>query len=152
MLRLLLFLTALLLVAPAPAAASEKPLDIDVALLAETDSPAPGEAVTLAFSFTPKPGWHGYWLNPGDAGLPARAEWQLPLGAEVEPLRFPVPKTLVISGLMNYVYEGPHAVLTRLACRPASRRARRCRSGSGSITSPAPTRSASRSAPTWRWI
>jgi DsbC/DsbD-like thiol-disulfide interchange protein/cytochrome c biogenesis protein CcdA len=114
MLRLLLFLTALLLVAPAPAAASEKPLDIDVALLAETDSPAPGEAVTLAFSFTPKPGWHGYWLNPGDAGLPARAEWQLPLGAEVEPLRFPVPKTLVISGLMNYVYEGPHAVLTRL--------------------------------------
>ena len=26
------------------------------------------------------PGWHGYWLNPGDAGLPMDVDWQLPKG------------------------------------------------------------------------
>jgi DsbC/DsbD-like thiol-disulfide interchange protein len=115
MIRILLTFLSLLWLAPAAAQPlSERSNDIAVELVAETDAPAAGEPVTLAFSFTPKPGWHGYWLNPGDAGLPARAEWQLPEGAELEPLRFPVPKTLVISGLMNYVYEGPHAVLTRL--------------------------------------
>ena len=28
----------------------------------------------------PNPGWHGYWLNPGDAGLPMDVQWQLPRG------------------------------------------------------------------------
>ena len=113
--RFLLVLLAMLLAS----AASAQPLqpgrnNIPAELVAETGSPAPGRSVTLAFSFTPEPGWHGYWLNPGDAGAPARAEWQLPDGVTAEPLRFPVPKTLLISGLMNYVYEGPHAVLTAL--------------------------------------
>jgi thiol:disulfide interchange protein/DsbC/DsbD-like thiol-disulfide interchange protein len=114
MIRLLLLLLAL---AGGPAAA--QPLaagrnNIEVELVAETLAPAPGSDVTLAFSFTPKPGWHGYWLNPGDAGAPARVEWRLPAGAEAGPLRFPVPGTLLISGLMNYVFEGPHALLTTL--------------------------------------
>jgi DsbC/DsbD-like thiol-disulfide interchange protein len=120
MIRILLTLSAMLwaLLWAAPAAA--QPLgarsnNIAVELVAESDAPAAGQAVTLAFSFTPQPGWHGYWLNPGDAGAPARVEWQLPQGVQAEPLRFPVPQTLLISGLMNYVYEGPHAVLTRLA-------------------------------------
>jgi DsbC/DsbD-like thiol-disulfide interchange protein/cytochrome c biogenesis protein CcdA len=59
-------------------------------------------------------GWHGYWLNPGDAGLPMRAAWSLPAGASLGPLRFPVPSRLTIAGLMNYVYERDHAVLTKL--------------------------------------
>jgi len=116
MIRILLTLSAMLWAAPAAA----QPLaggtaNIAVELVAESDAPAAGQAVTLAFSFTPQPGWHGYWLNPGDAGAPTRVEWQLPAGVQAEALRFPVPQTLLISGLMNYVYEGPHAALTRLS-------------------------------------
>jgi cytochrome c biogenesis protein CcdA len=59
-------------------------------------------------------GWHGYWLNPGDAGLPMRVEWRLPPGFAVGPLRYPVPSRLEISNLMNYVYERDYAVLVRL--------------------------------------
>ena len=62
----------------------------------------------------PKPGWHGYWLNPGDAGLPMSVEWQLPPGVAAGPLRYPVPGKLTIAGLMNYVYERDYAVLVRL--------------------------------------
>jgi DsbC/DsbD-like thiol-disulfide interchange protein len=59
-------------------------------------------------------GWHGYWLNPGDAGLPMRVEWRLPPGFAVGPLRYPVPSRLEIANLMNYVYERDYAVLVRL--------------------------------------
>ena len=41
----------------------------------------PGGEVELAILMHTKPGWHGYWVNPGDAGLPMTIEWQLPPGA-----------------------------------------------------------------------
>lgn len=84
-------------------------------LLAETPEPAAGGRVTLAISARPQPGWHGYWSNPGDAGLPPTPKWTLPAGVTAGPLRFPVPQTLLIAGLMNHVYEGPYALLVDLA-------------------------------------
>ena len=61
-----------------------------------------------------KPGWHGYWQNPGDAGLPMDVQWQLPKGFAAGPLRYPVPTRLTVAGLMNYVFERDYAVLARL--------------------------------------
>ncbi|MCY7398911.1 MAG: thioredoxin family protein [Sphingomonas bacterium] len=87
-------------------------------IVAETRA-IPGQSVDLAIVMHTRPGWHGYWLNPGDAGLPMRVEWTLPTGASVGPLRYPVPTRLIIAGLMNYVYERDHAILVRLAV-PAS--------------------------------
>ncbi len=87
---------------------------ITATLLAETPVPAPGKAITLAVVMQPEPGWHGYWKNPGDAGVPLSLEWNLPKGATVSALRFPVPETLTVSGLMNHVYTGEHALLTTL--------------------------------------
>lgn len=85
--------------------------NIAARLEAESYRPAPGRTVTLAFIMTPKPGWHGYWENPGDAGAGMSLEWDIPPGMKTSPLRYPVPETLIISGLMNYVYEGPYALL-----------------------------------------
>src|SRR5689334_24375255 len=62
----------------------------------------------------PAPGWHGYWLNPGDAGLPMDVQWRLPKGFAAGSLRYPVPTRLTVAGLMNYVYERDYAVLVRL--------------------------------------
>jgi thiol:disulfide interchange protein len=87
---------------------------VDITLVAESEQPAPGSEVTLALASVPEKGWHAYWLNPGDAGLPARAEWTLPAGASVGEIRYPVPQRLLIAGLMNYVYEGPFAPLLTL--------------------------------------
>src|SRR5687768_16190034 len=69
-------------------------------LVAESRA-VPGQPVDLAIVMHTSPGWHGYWQNPGDAGLPMRAEWTLPAGATVGPLRYPVPTRLTIAGLMN---------------------------------------------------
>ena len=62
----------------------------------------------------PEPGWHGYWLNPGDAGLPMDVKWQLPKGFAAGPLRYPVPTPAHVADLMNYVFERDYAVLVRL--------------------------------------
>ena len=94
-----------------PAAAAER--GIEPRLVAEGPAP-PGGEVELAIHMRPGPGWHGYWQNPGDAGLPMDVKWQLPPGFSVGGLRYPVPMRLTIAGLMNYVYERDYAVLVRL--------------------------------------
>ncbi|HUE79236.1 MAG TPA: protein-disulfide reductase DsbD domain-containing protein [Sphingomicrobium sp.] len=108
MLRRLIIFLALLCV---PALASAQ--NIRPQLVAEGPAP-PGGEVELAIHMRTTPGWHGYWLNPGDAGLPMAVEWTLPPGFEAGPLRYPVPTRLTIAGLMNYVYEADYAVLVRL--------------------------------------
>ena len=110
MLRLLLLILAL---AAAPVAAQPRVNAIQPELIAE--GPAmPGGEVELAILMHTRPGWHGYWLNPGDAGLPMEVDWELPDGTSVGPLRYPVPTRLTIAGLMNYVYETDFAILVRL--------------------------------------
>ena len=111
MLRLLLLLIALV---AAPAFAQPRLNAIAPELVAETRV-MPGGTVELAIVMHTRAGWHGYWLNPGDAGLPMRAEWALPAGVSVGPLRYPVPGRLIVAGLMNYVYERDYAVLVKLA-------------------------------------
>ena len=113
MLRWLYLLIAIMLAQPAAAQLGSRENAIRPELIAE--GPAePGGEVELAILMHTKPGWHGYWTNPGDAGLPMKIEWQLPNGASLGPLRFPVPDRLLVAGIVNYVYERDHAILTRL--------------------------------------
>lgn len=105
-----LSIVTLLLVTPFASALAQEELPgphIAIDLIAETDRPAPGQEVTLAFASTPQPGWHGYWKNPGEAGIETQLAWTLPTGVAVGPLAYPVPQKLLIAGIMNYVYEGP---------------------------------------------
>src|SRR5437763_5031647 len=108
MLRRLLILIALLLT---PALAHAR--GIEPELVAEGSAP-PGGEIELAIHMRTNSGWHGYWLNPGDAGQPMNVNWVLPPGFSAGPLRYPVPGRLEVAGLMNYVYEHDYAVLVRL--------------------------------------
>jgi thiol:disulfide interchange protein len=115
--RLLLWLASILSVlVPAAAAPAQTPGQRHIAtqLLAETDEPAAGSIVSLAIRMIPEAGWHGYWKNPGDSGMEPSVKWSLPAGAVAGPLEYPVPERLIVGGLMNYVYEGPYALLLKL--------------------------------------
>jgi thiol:disulfide interchange protein/DsbC/DsbD-like thiol-disulfide interchange protein len=98
----------------APAQAQIGSNNITATLLAESDAPAPGKTVMLAIRMEPRAGWHGYWRNPGDAGVAINLNWTLPEGTTVGALRFPVPEKLVIAGLMNHVFSGEHVMLVPL--------------------------------------
>jgi thiol:disulfide interchange protein/DsbC/DsbD-like thiol-disulfide interchange protein len=107
--RPVLVLLALTLLALSPAKAQTT--HIQPKLVAESAVPAPGGATTLALTMTPDKGWHGYWINGGDAGFGLSVEWNLPEGVTVAPLRYPVPEPLILFGMMNHVYEHPYALL-----------------------------------------
>ncbi|MFK4874141.1 protein-disulfide reductase DsbD family protein [Novosphingobium sp. ZW T3_23] len=93
-----------------PALAEAAPAHIAAELVAGPPA-TPGGETTIAIHMTPEKGWHGYWSNPGDAGLGMQLDWTLPDGAKAGTPRYPVPQTLVVSGLMNHVYESDYAVL-----------------------------------------
>jgi thiol:disulfide interchange protein len=104
------WLAALLLAAPAHAKNN-----IAASLVPESRVVAPGQTVTLALVMRPAKGWHGYWKNPGDSGIETSIAWTLPAGLSAGLIQYPVPEKLIISGLMNYVYEGEYAQLIDVA-------------------------------------
>jgi DsbC/DsbD-like thiol-disulfide interchange protein/cytochrome c biogenesis protein CcdA len=97
---------------------TDQALNVPASLAAETLTPAAGQKVTIALHFKPKPGWHGYWSNPGDAGFGMQLKWMLPRGVSVGALRYPVPEPLLISGLMNHVFQHEYTVLADLTLDP----------------------------------
>jgi thiol:disulfide interchange protein len=114
LIRLILWALVLTAVpAHAESLAPGGPTHIHPSLIAERGG-APGETVTLALLMRPDKDWHGYWSNPGDAGLAPTLDWTLPKGASPGAMQFPVPQTLLVAGLMNHVYAHDFAILVPL--------------------------------------
>ncbi len=78
----------------------------DVSLIAERDQAVAGETFFAAFKLDIEEGWHVYWRNPGDAGLPPEATWDTG-GDVVGDFIWPIPEEQeVIPGeLMDYGYK-----------------------------------------------
>ncbi|MEL6567425.1 MAG: thioredoxin family protein [Pseudomonadota bacterium] len=94
-------------------AARAEPYDAghaEVELISERTTALPGETIYLALDKTLDEGWHVYWRNAGDAGLPPEIFWEEgPLGEKTEDEDFvwPIPKLLpVVEGeIMDYGYD-----------------------------------------------
>ncbi|MDE1883963.1 MAG: thioredoxin family protein [Rhodospirillales bacterium] len=78
-----------------------------VRLVSAANQPENGQ-VKLALAFTLKPGWHIYWQDPGDAGLPPQVRAAAPV--TLSALTFPAPEFLSLGGIGGYVLSG-HVVL-----------------------------------------
>jgi len=106
---------ALLLTGSATAALAADPARyMSAELIAESLSPAPGSAILVGLRLVPKPGWHGYWSNPGDAGFAPAVGWSAPDGVAFGPLLHPAPKLISAAGISSYVHEGEHILLSRM--------------------------------------
>lgn len=75
-------------------------------LLAEKSSIVPGHDFTLGLHFKLEPGWHIYWVNPGDSGEPPRITWQLPQGFAAGEMEWPAPHKMGSSTIVDYGYDG----------------------------------------------
>jgi len=83
-----------------------------VALVAEDDAFEADRVVLIGVLFDLQPGWHIYWVNPGDAGRPPEIHWELPAGFRAGDIRWPTPLRLTTGRIVHYGYEG--LVLLRL--------------------------------------
>jgi thiol:disulfide interchange protein DsbD len=50
-------------------------------------------------------GWHTYWQNPGDSGIPARIDWNLPEGFEAGAIQWPYPQSFQEGHMITYGYK-----------------------------------------------
>lgn len=82
----------------------------------------PGDSFWVAIKISLNPGWHTYWINPGDAGLPPQVNWVLPKNFKVSSLIFMAPKRLVNNGLVSFGYENETYLLAQITA-PASNNA-----------------------------
>jgi DsbC/DsbD-like thiol-disulfide interchange protein len=85
---------------------------VRVSLMADRDAIKPGETFTLGVKLRIERGWHIYWENCGDAGLPTSADVRAPDGFKVGPVRFPAPERLEAEGkLVMFVHTGETVLL-----------------------------------------
>ena len=75
-------------------------------LVAEMQAMAPGAVLWVDLHLEMKPGWHTYWRNPGDAGLPTTIKWSLPPGFSAGEIRWPMPQHFVQGDAGSYGYTG----------------------------------------------
>ncbi|HSW14250.1 MAG TPA: protein-disulfide reductase DsbD domain-containing protein [Solimonas sp.] len=112
---------AALLLALAAAGASAAPPGtehVEASLVAENDRLVPGDQPNwVALRLQPEPGWHVYWLNPGDSGIPTSLKWTLPAGVSAGAIEWPYPHPHHLGDLTNYGYgeETLHLVPLTLA-------------------------------------
>lgn len=101
-------------------AQSSKPQHARLALISAHNTIAPGQPDWIGLRFDLDPGWHIYWINPGDSGEPPKIAWHLPAGMEAGDLQFPVPQRIPDHSLMDYGYQGNVVLLSKLTTTSAS--------------------------------
>jgi thiol:disulfide interchange protein DsbD len=78
-------------------------------LLLSAETAKPGDLVWAGVELKMAPGWHTYWRNGGDAGLPTTVAWTLPPGVSAGEINWPIPKkSVTLAGdtpLYTYGYE-----------------------------------------------
>ena len=85
--------------------------NVTAQLVVEPSSIAAGVPVTVALKLVHAPGWHTYYKEPGDSGLPTKIDWVLPEGFSAGEILWPVPQRIELPPLVNFGYEGEAALL-----------------------------------------
>jgi thiol:disulfide interchange protein/DsbC/DsbD-like thiol-disulfide interchange protein len=96
-------------------AAPVRTAHVEAELVAAQTALVPGSVATVALRLKMDRGWHTYWLNPGDSGLPTTIAWQLPGGLTAGPIQWPAPRALPVGPLVNYGYENEVFLLTEIS-------------------------------------
>ena len=88
--------------------------DSTIELLTESNSIEPGDEFLVGFKFSLSPGWHTYWVNPGDAGEGASIKWNLPRDVKASKILWPGPERIPVEPLMTFGYEDEVVLLTKI--------------------------------------
>src|SRR6202171_1815877 len=99
-------------------AAPVRTAHVEAEIVAEQSALIPRRPTTVALRLVMERGWHTYWQNAGDSGLPTTLAWKLPDGLKAGPIQWPAPHALPVGPLVNYGYEGEVLLLSEIAAVP----------------------------------
>lgn len=74
-------------------------------LVAKSRNATPGSPLVVGLQLKIEPGWHTYWINPGDSGLPTTIDWTLPPGLKANPIVWPTPVRFNYGPVVGYGYK-----------------------------------------------
>jgi thiol:disulfide interchange protein/DsbC/DsbD-like thiol-disulfide interchange protein len=83
-------------------------------LIPETTLITAGKPFDVILHLHSDPGWHTYWINPGDAGLATEIKWTLPPGFTAGPIQWPTPEKHDMGPLITYGYGGDVYLITTI--------------------------------------
>ena len=97
-------------------AQQEIPNPVQAKIITNSETVKPGDEIKIGVHFKLEPGWHIYWKNAGDSGLPTKVKHTVPKGFEIKETFYPVPKTLIREGnILDYGYEDELVLITDIA-------------------------------------
>ncbi|MAP93591.1 MAG: cytochrome C biogenesis protein, partial [Ponticaulis sp.] len=76
-----------------------------VDVVSEQSVVVPGQTFRMALHLDLDYGWHVYWKNAGDSGLPPELYWDDGIDVEATEFSFPAPHEQPLDILLNYGYE-----------------------------------------------
>jgi len=89
--------------------------NVEVKLLSEVNSIQPGKPFSVGVHFLMNEGWHIYWRNAGDSGIPTDVEWKLPEDFGVSELTWPLPEKFEVPPpLITFGYEDEVLLLAQI--------------------------------------
>ena len=89
-----------------------------VTLLLSADTAKPGDTVLAGLDLQMDPGWHTYWKNPGEAGIPTVIKWDLPPGVTAGEIQWPLPHKLPPADVTTYGYVDEVMLIVPLKLSP----------------------------------
>ncbi len=93
---------------------AQTPPQTIVSLISDQSAVIPGSQVWVGVHFQLEPGWHIYWMNPGDAGQPPNVQWALPAGWTAGAIQWPAPERLTNPAGVDYGYNGEVTLLSKV--------------------------------------
>src|SRR5262245_54244220 len=75
---------------------------VRVELISESAGIQPGGHVWVGLRQQITPGWHTYWINPGDSGEPTEIDWTLPAGFQASDIAWPHPERIPVGPVMSF--------------------------------------------------
>ena len=92
---------------------------VNANLITEVRSIQPGQSFSVGVLLVLEKGWHTYWRNPGDSGLPVTVSWKLPTGFIPGEIQWPYPSRLGTDSVVNFGYEEEVLLITDIKASPA---------------------------------
>ena len=85
-------------------ARSAKTDHAEITIVGNTNIISEPGVIQLGYKFIFTPGWHTYWINPGDSGGPPIFEFNSPSGWDINENVWPGPQKIIYPPLMTFGY------------------------------------------------
>ncbi len=94
---------------------------VNTHLISEVLSIHPGRSFSVGVLLELEKGWHTYWLNSGDSGLPIAITWKLPPGFIPGEIQWPYPDRFGTDSVVNFGYEEEVLLITEIQAPPTAK-------------------------------